>query len=216
MAHFLSEEELELLRDITILYGYYKELQLHADEISSESFLPPINEIKDSYDHLMRVFSVKFEIRDLSGNSDEYVTKNLDATFRHLYRAVFDYLDYISIHQKEIIHNRLDGISRDALTNIFPEYYQEILPEIDNCLDDIPRYKSEKDIGNPNLDNVEKYVQKVRQISEYFKTIDTKIPALNDYEMRRLSEEKKSEFKSVLLIVFGTILGIAICKFIGL
>ncbi|WP_214041495.1 hypothetical protein [Methanoculleus sp.] len=118
------------MKKTTECYGILKDLALYAEELNTESFLPPINELRDAFDHLMRTYAVQFGLRDGDG---EYIKENLDAVFRHVYRALFDYLDYIRIYQKDYIYQRLEGISHQTIVSLFPEYYREILPEIESC-----------------------------------------------------------------------------------
>ena len=211
----LSARDLEVLRKTTECYGILKDLALYAEELNSESFLPPINEIRDAFDHLMRMYSVLFGLRD--GDS-EYIKENLDAVFRHVYRASFDYLDYIRIYQKDYIHRRLEGISQQTIVNLFPEYYREILPEIESCLEDIPLYKASKDIGKPDMETVERYHAKVLKMRDYCAQINKMAPALIEAESKLRGEAEQRErkesgirraetWKYLLFTIIGAIVG---------
>jgi len=211
----LSARDLEVLRKTTEGYGILKDLALYAEELNSESFLPPINEIRDAFDHLMRMYSVLFGLRD--GDS-EYIKENLDAVFRHVYRASFDYLDYIRIYQKDYMHRRLEGISQQTIVNLFPEYYREILPEIESCLEDIPLYKASKDIGKPDMETVERYHAKVLKMRDYCAQINKMAPALIEAESKLRGEAEQRErkesgirraetWKYLLFTIIGAIVG---------
>ncbi|KAF5029685.1 hypothetical protein DSECCO2_646010 [anaerobic digester metagenome] len=211
----LSARDLEVLRKTTECYGILKDLALYAEELNSESFLPPINEIRDAFDHLMRMYSVLFGLRD--GDS-EYIKENLDAVFRHVYRASFDYLDYIRIYQKDYMHRRLEGISQQTIVNLFPEYYREILPEIESCLEDIPLYKASKDIGKPDMETVERYHAKVLKMRDYCAQINKMAPALIEAESKLRGEAEQRErkesgirraetWKYLLFTIIGAIVG---------
>ena len=211
----LSARDLEVLRKTTECYGILKDLALYAEELNSESFLPPINEIRDAFDHLMRMYSVLFGLRD--GDS-EYIKENLDAVFRHVYRASFDYLDYIRIYQKDYMHQRLEGISQQTIVNLFPEYYREILPEIESCLEDIPLYKASKDIGKPDMETVERYHAKVLKMRDYCAQINKMAPALIEAESKLRGEAEQRErkesgirraetWKYLLFTIIGAIVG---------
>ena len=132
----LTEEASEKLEIITELYKNVKELQLYAEELREDSFLPALNELRDAFDHLMRVFSSKISSKD-----NEYIIKNLDATFSHLYRAMFQLIDYIRICQHEWIEESLKDISNMAIVAVFPEYYGEIKPELDVLINELPTFK---------------------------------------------------------------------------
>jgi len=207
MDHF-DEEEADILEKIAKLYDYEKGLMIYAEELADESFIPAINEIKDAFDHLMRVFSVKFGLRE---RDSEYVNDNLDATFRHLYRATFDLLDFIRLLQKERIYETVKDFSRETLVEVFPEYYNKIVPEIENAMQKIPRYKSEKDIGNPNLESVKSYVEIIEGTKQHFKKISEMMPLLVDYENRKKNEERNRTIKQyaikLVLVIVSALLG---------
>jgi len=117
-----GEVEMEKLKEVTILYLKVRELMFYADEVHPEkkTFIPPINEIRNAFDHLMRVFAVKFELK--TTDKEDYITDNLDMALSHVYRAAFDLLDYISIYLREKILDEINEISPEALTIVFPEY----------------------------------------------------------------------------------------------
>jgi len=211
----LSSRDLEVLKKTTECYGILKDLALYAEELNTESFLPPINELRDAFDHLMRTYAVRFGLRDGDG---EYIRRNLDAVFRHVYRALFDYLDYIRIYQKDYIYQKLEGISHQTIADLFPEYYREILPEIESCLEDIPLYKASKDIGKPDMETVERYHAKVLKLRDYCAQINRMAPVLIEAEHKlRLEEEKREKkesktrrveaWKYLLFTIIGTIVG---------
>jgi hypothetical protein len=196
-------------------YGIVKDLALYAEELKDESFLPPINELRDAFDHLMRAYAVQFGLRSGDG---KYIAENVDAAFRHVYRALFDYLDYIRIYQKDYIYKKLDGISHPTIVSLFPEYYREILPEIESCLEDIPRYRGSKDIGNPDLEMAGQYHAKVMKLKDYCAQIQKKAPALIEAENKRQLEEEEREkkksdlrrgehWKYLLFTIIGSVIG---------
>jgi hypothetical protein len=171
--------EVELMKNIAEVYQYLKELLIYSEELELDTFLPAINEIRDAFDHMMRVFAVRFEIKK---EDNGYEMRNLNASFRHIYRATFELLDYIRICQKMWVDKTLNGISPQTLVAVFPEYYKEIKPEIDRALEDLPRYREKKDIGDPKIDDIKNYVSYVRKIQSYFKRINQNLPALYAYE----------------------------------
>ena len=181
-------EEVERMKKIAEIYQYLKELLIYSEELELDTFLPAINEIRDAFDHLMRVFAVKFEIKK---ENDGYEMRNLDASFDHIYRATFELLDYIRVCQKIWIDKTLTGISPQTLVVVFPEYYEEIKPEIDRALEDLPIYRVKKDIGDPDKNDIKNYVIYIRKIQSYFKRINRMLPALYAYEYARQIELSK-------------------------
>jgi hypothetical protein len=203
--NFFSDDELSQLKEITELYSITKTLIIYSEELNNlESFVPPINELKDSHDHLMRVFSVKFGFNP--GMPTDYPKKNIEKVFSHLYRAAFECLDYVRIFQKEAIAEKLDGVSNNALVNAFPEYYRTIRPRIEALIDQIPSYKKDKDIGRPDLVTVKQYYGAILEIKEHIKTIESKKAALVEYDVRERRETiTKNWIKILILIAVGII-----------
>jgi hypothetical protein len=204
--NFFSDEELSQLKEITELYSITKTLIIYSEELNNlETFVPPINELKDSHDHLMRVYSVKFGFNP--GMPEDYPKKNIEKVFSHLYRAAFECLDYVRIFQKDAITEKLEGVSNDALVNVFPEYYQTIRPRIEALIEQIPSYKRDKDIGRPDLVTVKQYYNSILEIKEHIKTIESRKAALVDYDVRRRTEELKKSwiefFKFIIVAIIG-------------
>lgn len=180
----LTEEESKKLEKVVELYINVKELLLYAEELREESFLPPILELRDAFDHLIRVFQSK-----TTSKNNEYAIKNLDATFRHLYRAMFQLMDYVRIRQHEWIVESLNDISNTTIVTVFPEYYSEIKPELDVLINELPTFRrglsrSEWELGNTNLDSVKKYLENINKIKLIFYRINKKLPALHEFEGR--------------------------------
>jgi hypothetical protein len=211
----LLPEDPDILKKTTECYGILKDLALYAEELNNESFLPPINELRDAFDHIMRAYAAHFGLRD--GGSD-YINENLAAVFRHVYRAIFDYLDYIRIYQKDYIYQKLEGISHQTIINLFPEYYKEILPEIENCLEEIPMYKASKDIGKPDMEMIELYHTKVLKLRRYCTQINRITPVLIEADSKLKQEKEEQEIKEgkvrrfeawkyLLFTIIGTIIG---------
>jgi hypothetical protein len=214
-----SDDELQRLKEITELYSYTKDLILYSEELNNLStFMPPINEIKDAFDHFMRITSVKFGMHE---GDDEYARNNLEKVFSHLYRATFELFDYIRIYQKESIDKKLNGISNDALIHVFPEYYQKIKPAMEELITKIPGYKKDKDIGDPDIGVVKLYYHSIQEMREYIRKIDSMLPVLIEYDAKRNAEQAASEQKArnekqkdwivqLLIAIAGIIIGVII------
>jgi hypothetical protein len=220
-----SADELERIKEITELYSYTKNLILYSEELNNLStFMPPINEIKDAFDHFMRITSVKF---GMNTGDEAYIRTNLDKVFSHLYRATFELFDYIRIYQKDSIDKKLAGISNDALIHVFPEYYQKIKPAMEDLITKIPGYKKDKDIGDPDIAVVKQYYASIEEMREYIRKIDAMLPALIDYDTKRKAELAETDQKvrrekykdwcvqfliALAIIVIGVIIGYLLPK----
>jgi len=214
-----SDDELQRIKEITELYSYTKDLILYSEELNNLStFMPPINEIKDAFDHFMRITSVKFGMHE---GDDEYIRTNLDKVFSHLYRATFELFDYIRIYQKDSIDKKLNGISNEALVHVFPDYYHKIKPEMEGLITKIPSYKKDKDIGDPDIGVIKSYYQSIQEMKENIRKIDAMLPALIEYEEKRKAEHAAKELNEqvskrkdwtvqAVIAIIGTIIGIII------
>ena len=212
-----GEVEMEKLKEVTILYLKVRELMFYADEVHPEkkTFIPPINEIRNAFDHLMRVFAVKFELK--TTDKEDYITDNLDMALSHVYRAAFDLLDYISICLRDKFLDEIDGISTEALNEVFPEYYQKIRPDIEKASTDISDIRSKKDIGDPKIGDVIKYAEIIERLKSHLNKILEIKPSLIEYEDRKKKEVRKSKFFEILIyiaiaIVSG-VMGAVLCSY---
>lgn len=213
MVDFFSETELLQLKEITELYRITKDLILYSEELNNlETFMPPINEIKDAYDHLMRVTAVKFGFNDREDG--EYVKRNLDKIFSHLYRATFELFDYIRIIQKDTIDKKLSDVSNEALVNVFPDYYKIIRPRLEELIIKIPVYKRDKDIGDPDLTVVKQYHEAIQEIRGYIQKIESIKAALIEYDLKKRDEQVKSDLITLAYLVIAAIVGGVIVFFI--
>jgi len=196
-----GEVEMEKLKEVTILYLKVRELMFYADEVHPEkkTFIPPINEIRNAFDHLMRVFAVKFELK--TTDKEDYITDNLDMALSHVYRAAFDLLDYISIYLREKILDEINEISPEALTIVFPEYYQKIRPDIEKASTEMSDFRSRKYISCPKIDDVIKYAEIIERLKSHLNKILEVKPSLIAYEERKKKEVKKSKFFEILIYI---------------
>ncbi len=183
-------DEVKSLKVITELYYVNKKLMLYAEQLNQQdTFIPPINEIRYAFDHLMGIFGVRFE---LIAEYDNYVSTNLNKAFSHIYRATFDLLEYILIYQQELISTKLDGISTETLVHVFPDYYQQIVPDIEKLFGIILDIRERKDIGNPNLEDINEHVKSIEKIKSYISYIDRRLPALIEFEKEKRKNKKIS------------------------
>jgi hypothetical protein len=216
-----SDDELSKLKEITELYSLTKTLVFYSEEMDHlETFVPSLNEIKDAQDHLMRVLSVKFGIKEDAPS--DYVEINLHKVHSHLYRAAFELLDYIRIYQYDEITKQLEDISNEAIVNAFPSYYSTIKPRIEILFEKIPVYKKEKDIGAPDLSALKGYFEVINEVKEHIKTIKTMKATLIQYDLKKKADEikKRDEEKSskrkdyaitfVMLIIAALVGGIVL------
>ena len=74
----------------------------------------------------------------------------------------------------------------------------------------IAKFRSEKDVFNNNAEHLIDYVSEVKRIVDFYKEILTKKPALDEFEKKIKSENKKNALRDwIKRIVIGFILVLA-------
>ena len=117
----------------------------------------------------------------------------------------------------------MDGFSPETYTAVFPEYYSEIRPEIEKIDDDIAKIRKEKDVGDPNFENFQRYANHMRTLKGCYEEVLKRKGPLVEYEQKLKNKEAESESKSekkskintivqiivgILLVIFGYLLSL--------
>jgi len=98
-----DEKSTSKLRELTELYIVTKELLLRAEEIPDrKADIQAIKELRDAFDHLMRANATIFGLKDSATDpqdfdQNEYIFRNTDKAYGHVYRAGYDTLDWICL-----------------------------------------------------------------------------------------------------------------------
>ena len=189
-------QALEQLNNICELYFVVKEIIIYFEEINPEqkSDIQPINELRNAFDHLMRVVAVWLNIKEQDNPSD-YIVTHLDKSFGHVYRAGYDTVDFLTLTLKELIYSDLSGYSVRTIQEVIPNYYSDIRPAIYELNDEVTKYRSEKDVANSDARHLIEYVRDVKKIVDYHKAITKKIPTLDELERKHHVETRKTDVK---------------------
>ena len=205
------EKALDKLHDLCELYIVVKEIIIYFEEVNPEqkSDIQPINELRNAFDHVMRVVAVWLKIKEKK-ESGKYIITHLDKAFGHVYRAGYDTVDFLSLTLKSQIYNELKGYTSNTIRTVIPNYYSEIRPSIYELNAKIAKFRSEKDVFNNNGEHLIDYVSEVKRIVDFYKEILTKKPALDEFEKKIKSENKKNALRDwIKRIVIGFILVLA-------
>ncbi len=202
-----SDTEKEHLKQITQLYGRVKELIIFCEENHEEfkSNLHVVKELRDAFDHLMRVFAVKLDIKE--EKDENYIYINMDKVFGHVYRAGYDTLDYATLILRDKINKEVVDFSSSAIQSAIPTYYSEIRPSVESITSDIIKLRSNKDVAKPSPEVFEIYFHNATKLQEILAMIRKAKPAIVEYENKRHSEKSK---ETVLNIVIGIIIGVVL------
>ena len=128
----LSKPEIcHFFNDMSQVHMYTKHYLLISEEISEEgvTFLQPLKEHRDAYDHLMRIFSIpikKAEEKDI----EKYKLDNVKKAFGHEYRAFFDTADWFTYICRKYIREELSFNAKKKIYKENPERAQKLADEI--------------------------------------------------------------------------------------
>lgn len=200
-----SETEEKNLKQITLLYGKVKELIIFCEENQEEfkSNLHIVKELRDAFDHLMRVFAVKLGVTE--GKEDGYVQTSLDKVLGHVFRAGYDTLDFSTIILRDKINQELSGFSSSTIQAAIPNYYSELRPSIEEITNEIIHQRNDKDIAKPSPELFDQYFKNVVKLNQISKDILKAKPSMIELANKRRSEERKDWIKQIII---GSIIGI--------
>lgn len=176
-------EVLEILNDediskkfnvINTIHCYTKLYLLTAEEISEDgmTFLQPLKEHRDAYDHMIRIFGLSNREMEKS-EAEKYIADNIKKTLGHEYRAFFDTADWFTYICRKKIRETL---SYRGKKKRYMEAYDDF-EEVKNYINELPelvvKYRREKDIANDNiLGEVEEYVQTMEKLLQLYKRVN--------------------------------------------
>ncbi|MGA9451420.1 MAG: hypothetical protein WBW41_08770 [Verrucomicrobiia bacterium] len=89
----------ERLKELTLIYAQAKQIILRAEELdpSFRSNVMVIKELRDSNDHIMRLF---YEWFITGAKDEEYMLAQIDKARGHIFRAGYDAIDGVVVGYK--------------------------------------------------------------------------------------------------------------------
>lgn len=170
---FFKRYEKEI-KEIIIIHNFTKHYILLGEEISNsfETYLQPVKEFRDAYEHIMRIFIKCTGLDNDCGNlsKEEYIRKNLSKALGHEYRAFFDVADWFSIICRKNIYDIVNKYTYEQLCNIYPKY-----PELKNKLysisEEISNIRESKDISSNIFEEVNKYQYAMVELLGFYREL---------------------------------------------
>jgi len=200
-----SESELNKLHETTELYQKTKLLIIRAEEFDKDdkTKIGAFDELRHAFDHIMRVFSLKFDLRNDIKNPEQYSSENLGKLYAHVFRAGYDALDWLNISYFKKISNLLKKYHREDIRDAIPDYYSKIQMNLIEIKKKIVEYRSQKDVGTLEKNVFNGYIEKIQELDEYYEEIIAKQEQLISIKRKRIKE-------TILGIPFlvGTLIGI--------
>ena len=131
--------------------------------------------------------------------------------YRHLYRAAYNLLDYLSIYFMDKVQEEMNSFSGKTLQEVFPKYYKEIKPYFEvEAPAEISNLRSEKYIGTRNENDLNKYIDIVERFKSYYGEIIKIKPNLIECEKKTRDKNKKSRLWQLLIPIITAIIGAVI------
>lgn len=170
--------KLDTIGQIHMLTKHYL---LIAEEISEEgvTFLQPLKEHRDAYDHMMRVFYLPRRLEDpkvpAEFDRDEYIETNVEKALGHEYRAFFDMADWLTFICRRKIREELSlrRVKQAYTAKYGEDAFQKAKKLINTVSFEIAQYRTEKDIGKKgsSLSDVLNYKGTIDQLLEIYKQV---------------------------------------------
>jgi hypothetical protein len=152
-----------------------KHYLLLAEEINDkgELFLQPLKEHRDAYDHIIRIYGMKFNSTNNTNDKfsiSKYKEKNMEKALGHEYRAFFDTADWLSLICKAKIFSLLEGKSPIEIVKQYPNYMQakEIIM---TTINEVAAHREEKDISKGMLKTAMSYKKTLDALLKVYKEI---------------------------------------------
>lgn len=197
-------DEKEILRVIVEIHQITKGFTTKGEELNPEfkSFLQPLNELKNTLEHLIRYEAAKLEFGG-EKKSDSYITTNLEKALGHECRAFFDTVDWLTVLLRKKVNDLLKPYSPESINKGLPEYYRTIRPRLEEINNIIAQERSRKDIGNGKeiLPQIYEYSDVVTELFDIHKIIVNSVGSIVEFHDLEREESKKGSFRFGVTII---------------
>lgn len=152
--------------NICQIYFLTKHYLLLAEELSNEfdTFLQPLKEHRDAFDHVARVYGYRFLQNNDITNTDEYCSANMRKAVGHVYRAFFDTADWLSYICRQKIRLLIGDKKREEIVAKYPEY-DELRRKLELIPEKVADIRQNKDVSDDSA-------TLVKEVKEYRLILD--------------------------------------------
>lgn len=161
-------------KNICKIYFLTKHYLLLSEELSDDfdTFLQPIKEHRDAFDHIARVYGYDMGERNID-NIDEYRTENMRKAVGHTYRAFFDTADWLTYILRKKIREILSQYNEDQILKKYDKYKEtkEMLEHIPFKIAEIRNNKDLSDNENLLIQEVDMYTKILDQLLKIYHDI---------------------------------------------
>ena len=164
------------------LYNEVKSAIIYAEAFDPkrEFYLAPQNQLRSALDHLFKAVA-----------SEKNVTEEIEKAREHLNRAGYDALEVLSGNVGGNIQEKMIQYQIGAISEIFPDYYRVLRPEVTNIKLKIAQLRTGPMGSKGSFSDYQGYIEALLDINN---KVESMLPSLEDYG-RREREEKERERK---------------------
>lgn len=184
-----------------------------------------INELRNSFDHLMRAKNVWRDVRNLPGSCSispfEYCCKHIDKALGHVFRAGYDALDILTSARLEEINFLRRPFSIAMFLNILPDYAQTIRKPIEHAISQCNSAKLTKDVESSSQEHLsyQAYCSALKKLNEVRELLYEHLPELSNIheegEKQQLNSIRNIKKQRTIAIIIAVISFLA-CTMVAL
>lgn len=169
----------ERFSEIVEIYREVKAIMILAENVDEQkdAYLGPVNEIRNTLDHITRSFS-----------DSEHFELEFSEAKEHLYRAGYDAYEILAVNLADKIGLSFQCYTPEIISNVYPNYFKEIRPVLLDLKVKLAEARSKKTINSEiGIKCFEIYNTSIRELVRLSKITDMLIPDLEE-EKKRLQE----------------------------
>ncbi|MCG8307334.1 MAG: hypothetical protein MI975_08075 [Cytophagales bacterium] len=217
---------------LACLYAEVKSYVLSAEELYDKFPVALVNELRNSYDHIFRIFNNdKFE-------DTTEIESEIENASRHLKRCGYDALEFLINAYIQKCHKILLSYKKVVLYEVLGDQYHKTKDFLLNSDDRLAKSREEKNSkiagyydaqGNASsedeplliqyIDEVPgeeyntyypEFKELIRDVKSHYDIVRKRIKDLDEYELELKSNEKKKRNSNIILSLVFFILGIIV------
>lgn len=156
------------------IYFLTKHYLLIGEELSEDfdTIIQPVKEHRDAFDHITRVYGLKF-LQDDIPDKEAYRISNMKKAVGHAYRAFFDTADFLTYVCRKKIRELLNSRDYEEIVKHYPNY-----PNVKQMLIDVPfkiaEIRKNKDVSVDDralIDEIEEYRKILDELLSAYKAV---------------------------------------------
>lgn len=211
-----KEKEHDRLAELADLYIQAKALIIYAEEVDpdSRSNIQIIKELRDAFDHLMRVVVARTQPDSTHAEDEGYGEKNLHKAIGHVYRATFDALDGTVLSLKEKLVELLAPYPLAVIKSVIPDYWEH-RRELERLSEKIASHRTKKDVGENVGEVLDSYICDVETLKKFHKDVLDSMDALNECDNKHNLESFQSIKVNIIIALISAILGWILSALVG-